>query len=312
MKSQIDFFKEYSIDNVKFSNTNYTWNELTDIFDHYEKNKSSLRPSAKEITDTIVEFDNVHSVKYRIKDSEHLIEKIIRKKIDKPKSVQISIDNYIVEIKDLIGVRALHLFKDDWLAIDEKIRKSFKVIGKPIANIRLGDSTEYVKLYKDNGCSIKIHERGYRSVHYTIKKKIINKDFYPEIQVRTLYEEAWSEIDHKMRYPYNLNDILLNNFLDILNVLSGSADMMGNFVKILRSKMEEKEKLIQKLDTELKGKNNTQKINEFLKYIANKDMLPFVSGSLVNPATSSLLGDIGIIPGPSKSLKPNKIYKYKK
>lgn len=51
-----------------------------------------------------------------------------------------------------------------------------------------------------------------------------------EIQVRTLYEEAWSEIDHKLRYPYNLQNEMLGNYVDIMNRLTGVGDEMGTFI----------------------------------------------------------------------------------
>ena len=51
-----------------------------------------------------------------------------------------------------------------------------------------------------------------------------------EIQVRTLYEEAWSEIDHKLRYPYNLQSEMLKNYTDIMNRLTGLGDEMGTFI----------------------------------------------------------------------------------
>lgn len=40
-----------------------------------------------------------------------------------------------------------------------------------------------------------------QSVHYLIRDK--ESGLCIEVQVRTLFEEAWSEIDHKLRYPYN-------------------------------------------------------------------------------------------------------------
>jgi putative GTP pyrophosphokinase len=49
--------------------------------------------------------------------------------------------------------------------------------------------------------------------------------------VRTIFEEGWSEIDHRIRYPNFSDNPLVNYFLTIFNRLSGSADEMGGFVK---------------------------------------------------------------------------------
>ena len=42
-----------------------------------------------------------------------------------------------------------------------------------------------------------------------------------EVQVRTLFEEAWSEIDHKLRYPYKLSNEMIRSYLEIMNRAAG-------------------------------------------------------------------------------------------
>lgn len=54
-----------------------------------------------------------------------------------------------------------------------------------------------------------------------------------EIQVRTIFEEGWSEIDHNVRYPRLSSDPYLTDFLTMFNRLAGSADEMGTFIKAL-------------------------------------------------------------------------------
>lgn len=70
-------------------------------------------------------------------------------------------------------------------------------------------------------------EKPYRSVHYTIYSE---QGLGIEIQVRTLFEEAWSEIDHKLRYPYNLTNEMLSKYINIMNRLTGMGDEMGTFI----------------------------------------------------------------------------------
>ena len=50
-----------------------------------------------------------------------------------------------------------------------------------------------------------------------------------EIQVRTLTEEAWGEIDHSIRYPYNKNNQKLTIFDDIMSNLTGTLDDLSSF-----------------------------------------------------------------------------------
>lgn len=55
-----------------------------------------------------------------------------------------------------------------------------------------------------------------------------------EIQVRTVFEEAWSEIDHLMRYPYDVDNPIITEYLGIFNRIVGSADEMGMFIKKIK------------------------------------------------------------------------------
>lgn len=96
------------------------------------------------------------------------------------------------------------------------------MLGPPFAYVREGDDT---RLYEDR---IKIRkEKPYRSVHYVIRS---DTGLAIEIQVRTLYEEAWSEIDHKLRYPYDLTNEMLADHINIMNRLTGMGDEMGTFI----------------------------------------------------------------------------------
>jgi len=65
-----------------------------------------------------------------------------------------------------------------------------------------------------------------------------------EIQVRTLFEEGWSEIDHRVRYPNFSDNPLLAYFLNIFNRMSGSADEMGSFLNDLTLHIAESEKMV--------------------------------------------------------------------
>jgi putative GTP pyrophosphokinase len=38
-------------------------------------------------------------------------------------------------------------------------------------------------------------------VHYVVRTQAKKQRYFVEIQLRTLFEEGWSEIDHAVRYP---------------------------------------------------------------------------------------------------------------
>lgn len=126
-------------------------------------------------------------------------------------------------------IRILHLFKKDWQSIHHFINTMWRQVEQPIIYLRTGDESES-DLYSNKGCRIKLHDAGYRSAHYVIKTRPIKDEIFTEIQVRTIFEEGWSEIDHQVRYPDISDDHLINHFLMIFNRLAGSADEMGAFI----------------------------------------------------------------------------------
>ena len=65
-------------------------------------------------------FPIIHSIKTRLKDPDHLKDKIERKLRD---GVQISNDNLFGKITDLIGIRVLHLYQDQFPIIHTEILK---------------------------------------------------------------------------------------------------------------------------------------------------------------------------------------------
>jgi ppGpp synthetase/RelA/SpoT-type nucleotidyltranferase len=250
MKELIDkkiFFEKYNIKNKDFKTTGLEWRVLQKIYSDYLQEIPKLEASAIYIFNRLMKTPHVHSVRYRVKDAEHVIEKIIRKKIKDPGQV-ITIDNFKSELKDLIGLRALHLFKEEWLSIHELITTTWDLNEVPTVYYRGGDSDEYIKLFNEFGCETKEHPYGYRSVHYIVETKPAKMKYFAEIQVRTIFEEAWSEIDHKIRYPYDQENTLFGQFSLILNRLAGSADEMGTFIQFLKKEIQNKEESIQEKD----------------------------------------------------------------
>lgn len=222
------FYSKYNITEKTLKESGLSWSSLEDIYADYVTRKKDLENWADYIVKTLMTSEGVHSIRKRIKDPEHLIEKIVRKKL------AVTTNNYFDKITDLVGIRVLHLFKGEWKSIHDLIEKSYDLNEKPFAYIREGDPKEYIDDYKSAGIEHRKHDIGYRSIHYVIKSKPARDILYAEIQVRTIFEEGWSEIDHLVRYPSNSNNKMLQEYLTIFNRLSGAADEMGSFVKNLK------------------------------------------------------------------------------
>jgi putative GTP pyrophosphokinase len=189
---------------------------------------------------TFQKFEKVHSVRWRIKDTNHLLAKIVRKRAaGEEKYAEITVDNYHQVITDLVGIRAIHLFKEDFFAIDRALRREWQTTEQPIVYIRDGDQGQTTKNLAELGFAIRVHPAGYRSVHYVGTSQPISRKVFVEVQVRTIFEEGWSEIDHSVRYPKTSSHELVDYFLAIFNRMAGSADDMGGFVSGLTSKLDE-------------------------------------------------------------------------
>ena len=223
-KQQADFRKEFNISEESFRESRLTWEELDQIAEDFDSKRDEHQNTVKRYAEVLQKCDGVHSLSYRVKDTSHLVEKIIRKN---PKYIEegdsLSKDNYESKITDLMGIRILLLFKEDWLSVHDYIMKKYQdaLFEPPFVYVRPGDSK---LLYEGK---LKILEKEYRSVHYVLKTE---HGYGVEVQVRTLYEEAWSEIDHKLRYPYDMTNEMLSNYLKIMNNLTGMGDEMGTFL----------------------------------------------------------------------------------
>lgn len=236
-----EFYSRYNLSDENLKEADISWSELKLIKKEYEEMEDTLDAVGRFVVDQMMGCNAIHSINYRLKNSDHLIEKVVRKKIEN-NSRNIDIKNFRNEIRDLVGIRALHLFKEDWLNIHKYICENWDLAEDPVAFIRFGDNKKIVNFYKRNNCQVREHKFGYRSIHYTLRTRPKNEDFLVEVQVRTLFEEAWGEIDHRVRYPYEMNNDLLIRLSSILNRLAGDADELGSYMRYFKKRDKKKQK----------------------------------------------------------------------
>ena len=228
------FLEKHGVSVSEFHNTGLVWDDLMEIRDDYTKRLTSYEDSAKYIADCLNKVRSIHSIKYRIKDRERLIEKIIKKTIQDPE-IRITLNNYRQKIKDLIGIRALHLFKEDWIDIHDYIFDNWELFAIPKVNYKKGDPYQLLDSYVEKGLTLNEHAFGYRSIHYNIRVKSGAQEMIAEIQLRTLFEEAWSEIDHHIRYSRNEENDGAELYLGILNNITSNADKIASHIRRLQT-----------------------------------------------------------------------------
>jgi len=239
--SQLDkaaFLSAFNFTNDDFERSRLDWAILLAIYADYLPRQRDLLTAGNTIAEILRPLPWVHSVKLRTKDPGKLIAKIIRKQLDHIENpgqqpspyADCTPETYRSRITDLVGIRALHLFKEYWPPIHAFIEKTWKPREAPTAYIRRGDETA---LFEEVRCGTKEHKHSYRSVHYLIETSPTADVTIVELQVRTIFEEAWAEIDHNVRYPHQSDDQTLARLLKTFSLVAGFADELGSHTNAL-------------------------------------------------------------------------------
>ena len=183
--------------------------QIRTVLAHYEKKQTLVSGFLNAVLAHVNESEALmtlaHSIKHRIKDPDHLADKIqrkITKAREEGKRYVITPNNLFDKIRDLAGIRILHLHTSQLPAIDRELQaiireQKFKLVEGPFA--RTWDD-EYREYYESIGVTPQKSPNMYTSIHYVIasgSETTVNC----EIQVRTLMEEVWGEVDHQINYP---------------------------------------------------------------------------------------------------------------
>lgn len=169
----------------------------------------------------------IHSIRSRLKDPRHLRDKLERKLRlcrSERKSFDIRPDNLLVKINDLVGIRILHLHTRQIRHINAVLREIFEenkyeLVEGPFARTWDDESRNFFR-----ECNIDTQESPsmYTSVHYVIES-ISRTKVTAEIQLRTLSEEVWGEVDHSMNYPQPSDSVPCREQLKVLARVTSSA-----------------------------------------------------------------------------------------
>jgi len=183
------------------------------------------------------DFPIVHSVKTRIKDREHLKDKISRKWKD---ADPIGPNNIFEKVTDLAGTRVLHLHQDQFSLIHNEIMakvkaKDWYLPESPMAYTWDPESKQY---FDSLGINVQVKESFYTSVHYLVRPRP-DSDLCCEIQVRTLFE-----VDHSINYPEPSSNLSCREQLRVLAKLVGAGSRLVD--SIFRSS-EERERYVTRL-----------------------------------------------------------------
>jgi ppGpp synthetase/RelA/SpoT-type nucleotidyltranferase len=167
----------------------------------------------------------IHSVKSRLKKREHL-----RAKIQKKSHKENLIDggNLGQRITDLSGVRVLHLHQEQLTRIHEEILRKINDRGDWVLHEKPRAYTwdpERRDFYQAIGFEVRLKPSSYTSVHYTVRPRD-DSPLCCEIQVRTLFEEIWGEVDHALNYPDPTDSVACREQLLVLGKVVGAGSRL--------------------------------------------------------------------------------------
>ena len=225
---------------------------VTELVNHYKANQVFFKKMAEQLASAVHNspalMSYVHSTKWRIKDPKSLKDKLFRKiKIAKQKGRKhnLSTANLFTRINDLAGFRILHLHTEQIIGIDRELREVFKesryaLAEKPKARTWDDESRNF---YKAHGIRPVASPQMYTSVHYVIKPNNRTR-LTCEIQVRTLAEELWGEVDHAMNYPHLSPVATCREQIKVLaRVTSSCSRLVDSIYRARASRRHAKEKM---------------------------------------------------------------------
>ncbi len=175
--------------------------KIQDFRDWYVKQLPFHEEAVHFFCSLINTFQKVESVRGRIKDKDECINKFRRKYLPilDTKDTNYEVNAYIT---DLIGVRAVCLYSDDVNLLRRDLKKYFR-------EVEITDKTGQLEKTED--------KFGYKSLHLqlVLKNRLNEVSDYKrfqklqfELQIRTTIQDAWSILDHKIKYkksiPQNL------------------------------------------------------------------------------------------------------------
>lgn len=214
-------FKVEKEANVTFPTSKIDKEKLKERYDELRPFYKRMGDGIKKSFEKILDEHNisVHGVYCRIKDFNSFLEKIERKKYDKP----------FQEITDLLGLRIICYYPSDLKKIQDLIRFEFNV-------------NEIV-----NNNDSKDPERfGYVSTHFIIQIKDqwlshpLYRDlrgFKAEIQIRTILMHAWADISHQL--VYKNEESVPNHLKRNLNRISALFEITDEQFDLLKKEKED-------------------------------------------------------------------------
>lgn len=243
-------FREYYNDNIEL---------LHDAENFFKSLISSLISRVQGLEKPVVTS--------RIKEREECIRKFSRK-YQTPLEEEKTPYNIKEHITDLIGLRVVCLYESEVQKIVDTFKTNFEVL----------DETNKIKDIENTENTF-----GYKGFHLDLKINEARRDFPEyshylelqfEVQVRTTIQDAWSSLDHKIKYKKSIPADLKRR----INTLAALFELADHEFLSIREKTLE---LFQKAQTEAKSTNENMNpgVSTPITSSAKLDVFSFLSAT---------------------------------
>jgi len=203
--------------------------ELEQLYQSYTPVFGEILSNITDKLKHTITLESAPTYKSRIKSFNSYYKKVLKKRQDKIGNVE-----GIITLTDMIGIRVVCPFLEDVNTVEEQVKKTFKVTEIEI-----------------KGADQNFKEFGYESIHILVEipedcKPIFNtaleipKDMVCEIQVRTILQDAWAEVEHELIYKSEFNpfDKPLRRKLASINASLTLADMIFQEIREYQNKLQ--------------------------------------------------------------------------
>ncbi|MCR4743303.1 MAG: tetratricopeptide repeat protein [Treponema sp.] len=247
--------------------------DLKAIYESYNDYFNDILDNIIDILQKSVKLFTPPTYKRRVKSFNSYYKKVLRLKPH-----EISHGKSLIYLTDMIGIRMICAFLEDINYGVEQIKKVFEI-----------------KEVEIKGEEQKFNEFGYESVHVLVKipdscipklegkykdLKKISDEFVCEIQVRTILQDAWAEVEHELIYKSEFSpfDSPLRRKLASINASLALADITFQEIRDYQRKLQReldnrRNSFYSKADNLLNDKTDVQDENI-------QRVTPFVKGTI--------------------------------
>lgn len=207
--------------------------QIREIYESYTDYFNEIMSKVIERLQQNIKLSAQPTYKSRVKSFESYYKKILRLKPE-----QVEGNKSLIYLTDMMGIRMICAFLEDINLGVEQIKKLFEI-----------------KEVEVKGAEKKFSEFGYESVHVLVK---IPEEFKPpltgkyeglepisdeivcEIQIRTILQDAWAEVEHELIYKIDFNpfDMPLRRKLASINASLTLADITFQEIRDYQNKLQ--------------------------------------------------------------------------